>query len=484
MNISALTTDFYELTMMYGYFKKGINPQVVFDMFYRTNPFNGGYVVFAGLEDLIQNIEAFRFSEEDIGYLRSLNKFDEPFLSYLSEFRFNGNLYSMEEGSIVFPNEPLLRIEGTLIETQLIEGMLLNTINFQSLIATKASRMVHAAKGAPILEFGLRRAQGADGAISASRAAFIGGCVATSNTLAGKTFDIPASGTMAHSWIMSIGDELESFRIFADLYPDNAVLLIDTFDTLTSGIEHAITVGLELKEKGKKLSVRIDSGDLSYLSREIRKRLDRAGLEDAGIVVSNDLTEEIIETFVSESVPIDVYGIGTHLVTGGNQSSLNGVYKLAATCPEEGVSIPVMKLSNSFEKATNPGRKQVYRFFDEEGSAIGDLITLEHENLTSGNDIIFHHPVNEADFFMLRGHKYSHIKPLLSICMKHGTRLTEKLELKEIQKMVKDNLATFHTSYQRMINPHIYKVSLSRELKELKTSLVLEARKRQQEIQN
>ncbi len=483
MDYSALTTDFYELTMMYGYFKKGINPHVVFDMFYRTNPFNGGYVVFAGLNDLLRNIEAFSFSDGDIEYLRSLGKFDDEFLAYLKDFRFSGDLYAMDEGSIVFPNEPLIRIEGTLIETQLIEGMLLNTINFQSLIATKASRMVHAAKGSPILEFGLRRAQGGDGALCASRAAYIGGCVATSNTLAGKAFDIPASGTMAHSWIMSIGDELEAFRIFADLYPDNAVLLIDTFDTLGSGIEHAITVGLELKVKGKQLSVRIDSGDLSYLSREIRKRLDDAGLEDAKIVVSNDLTEEIIETFVNEKVPIDVYGIGTHLVTGGSQSSLNGVYKLAATCSEDGAVTPVMKLSNSFEKATNPGKKQVYRFFDSEGLALGDLITLEKESITEGNDIIFHHPVTDADYFILRGKKYHSLKALLTVKMKEGKSIHPAPTLKEIQTRVKENLQTFHSSYLRMINPHLYKVSLSKELKDLKTSLVLQAKERQQELE-
>ena len=483
MALSALTTDFYELTMMYGYYKNNINPRVVFDMFYRTNPFNGGYVVFAGLDDLLKNIETFTFSEGDIEYLRMLGKFDEDFLSYLESFRFSGDLYAMEEGSIVFPNEPLIRIEGTLIETQLIEGMLLNTINFQSLIATKASRMVHAAKGSPILEFGLRRAQGGDGALSASRASFIGGCVATSNTLAGKVFDIPASGTMAHSWIMSIGDELEAFRIFADLYPDNAVLLIDTFDTLGSGIEHAITVGSELKQKGKRLSVRIDSGDLSYLSREIRKRLDAAGLTDAKIVVSNDLTEEIIETFVSEDVPIDIYGIGTHLVTGGAQSSLNGVYKLAATCDTGGNITPVMKLSNSFEKATNPGRKQVYRFFDEEGLTLGDLITLEHETISEGEDIMFHHPVTDADYFMLRGKKYHTIRPLLTLTMKEGKRMKEPASLKAIQERVSQNLETFHSSYLRMINPHIYKVSLSKELKDLKTSLVLQAKTRQQELE-
>lgn len=316
MSVSALMTDFYELTMMYGYAKSNNNPKVVFDMFYRTNPYNGGYVVFTGLHDLLKRIEAFTFSKSDIEYLRGLNSFDEEFLSYLEDFSFKGDVYAMDEGSIVFPGEPLIRVESSLMEAQLIEGMLLNTINFQSLIATKASRLYHSTKGAPMMEFGLRRAQGPDGALTASRAAFIGGCSATSNTLAGKVFNIPVAGTMAHSWIMSYESELEAFRLFANLYPDNAVLLIDTYDTLGSGIDNAIIVGKELQQKGKHISVRIDSGDLSYLSREIRRKLDESGLTDSKIVVSNDLTEEIIDTLVNDKVPIDSYGIGTHLVTG------------------------------------------------------------------------------------------------------------------------------------------------------------------------
>ena len=480
MNVSALMTDFYELTMMYGYIKTNNNPRVVFDMFYRTNPFNGGYVVFTGLHDLIKRIETFTFSKTDIDYLRELGNFDEDFLSFLADFSFKGDVWAMEEGSIVFPGEPLIRIEATLVEAQLIEGMLLNTINFQSLIATKASRLAHATKGAPIMEFGLRRAQGSDGALTASRAAFIGGCSATSNTLAGKVFNIPVAGTMAHSWIMSHQSELESFRNFATLYPDNAVLLIDTYDTLGSGIENAIIVGKELQARGKHISVRIDSGDLSYLSREIRKKLDEAGLYESKIVVSNDLTEEIIETLVYDEVPIDSYGIGTHLVTGGTQSSLNGVYKLSCMSKEEGINIPVMKISNSFEKATNPGRKQVYRFFDKEGGAMGDLITLESEEVIVGEDIVFHHPTSEADYFTLKSSRYVSVKPMLSLYMEKGIKVGKNINIKKIQGEVKKNLATFHSSYKRMINPHIYKVSLSKDLKQLKTDLVITAKQKQE----
>jgi len=484
MRETALMTDFYELTMMYGYAKSKNNPRVVFDMFYRTNPFNGGYVVFTGLHDLIKRIEHFTFSKTDIDYLRTLDTFDEDFLTYLDEFIFSGDIYAMDEGSIVFPGEPLIRIESTLMEAQLIEGMLLNTINFQSLVATKASRLAQATKGAPIMEFGLRRAQGPDGALTASRAAFIGGCTSTSNTLAGKVFNIPVAGTMAHSWIMSYASELEAFQIYARLYPDNAVLLIDTYDTLGSGIENAIIVGKELEAIGKHISVRIDSGDLSYLSREIRKRLDANGLNKSRIVVSNDITEEIVETLVSDKVPIDAYGIGTHLVTGGNQSSLNGVYKLSAICRDDVPLIPVMKISNSFGKATNPGRKQVYRFFDTEGLALGDLVTLESEKVNAGEDIVFHHPTSVTDYFTLKHSKYYTVTPMLSLFMKDGERIGKAVPIKKIQQDVVKNLSTFHPSHKRMINPHIYKVSLSKDLKELKTQLVIEAKEKKEALRN
>lgn len=482
MKDSALMTDFYELTMMYGYIKSDNNPRVVFDMFYRTNPYNGGYVVFAGLHDLIKRIENFSFSTQDIKYLRNLNQFDEDFLTYLTHFTFTGDMYAMDEGSIVFPGEPLIRVESTLVEAQLIEGMLLNTINFQSLVATKASRLAKAAKGAPLMEFGLRRAQGPDGALSASRAAYVGGCTSTSNTLAGKVCDIPVSGTMAHSWVMSYESELEAFQTYAHLYPDNAVLLIDTYDTLGSGIDNAIIVGKELQKRGKHISVRLDSGDLSYLSREIRKKLDDHGLTDSKIVASNDLTEEIIETLVADEVPIDAYGIGTHLVTGGSQSSLNGVYKLSAICKKGIPLLPVMKISNSFEKATNPGRKQVYRFFDKDGLALGDLITLDSERIQEGEDVVFHHPSIAADYFTLKHSKYYTMKPMLTLYVKDGVKVGKNKTLQTIQKEVVQNLESFHQSHKRMINPHIYKVSLSKELKQLKTQLVIEAKEKKESL--
>jgi nicotinate phosphoribosyltransferase len=326
------------------------------------------------------------------------------------------------------------------------------------------------------MEFGLRRAQGDDGALSASRASFIGGTKVTSNTLAGKLFDIPVSGTMAHSWIMSFDSEEEAFRKFAKIYPDNCILLIDTYDTLGSGIENAIKIGLEQKAIGKKIGVRIDSGDMSYLPRVIRDRLDEAGLTDAIIVVSNDITEEIIQALVSEEVPIDLWGIGTHLVTGGFQSSLNGVYKLCAKEGKDGNFIPTMKISNSFGKTTNPAIKQVWRFYDEKLGALADLITLDSEKIVEGKDYTFYHPFSETDFFKLKQNKYTSIKPLLSLKMKDGVRVDDKKDLKQLQKIASENLEKFHKSYKRQINPHIYKVSLSRELRMLKRELVSKER--------
>lgn len=473
---SALVTDFYELTMMQGYFLKDHNPRVVFDMFYRTNPFSGGYTVFTGLEEVIDALEDFRFSSDDIEYLRSLKFFDPSFLDFLAHYRFSGDVYAFDEGTPAFPGEPLVRIESSLIDCQLVEAFVLNTLNFQTLIATKANRMVYATRGkGAIMEFGLRRAQGENGAHAASRAAYIGGTKVTSNTYAGKKYGIPVSGTMAHSWIMSFGSEEEAFRQYASIYPDNAVLLIDTYDTLGSGIEAAIKIGLEQKAKGKRIGVRIDSGDLNYLPRVIRDRLDKAGLTDATICVSNDLTEEIIQTLVADGVPIDSWGIGTHLVTGGTQSSLNGVYKLAAK-QENGVFEPTLKVSNSFEKTTNPGIKQVYRFYDENDNALADLITLDDEEVRDDVNHTFFHPFSMGDFFVMRKGSYKYSRPLLSQKMKDGRRISEKHELHEIQAYAASSLEHLHKSYKRQINPHIYKVSLSRRLRDLKMDLILKVR--------
>ena len=478
---SALLTDFYELTMMQGYYLEHHDSRAVFDMFYRNNPFQGGYTIFTGIEEMLDKLEDLRFSAEDISYLESLNLFDKGFLDYLRTYRFHGDVYAFDEGTPAFPGEPLIRIESDLMDAQLIESMLLNTINFQTLIATKASRMVLATKGhGQIMEFGLRRAQGENGAHAASRASFIGGTKSTSNTFAGKLYGIPVSGTMAHSWIMSYPSEVEAFRRFAEIYPDNAILLIDTYDTLGSGIDAAITIGLEQKTKGKKIGVRIDSGDLSYLTKEIRARLDAAGLEDAIICVSNDITEDIIKSLISDGAPIDSWGIGTHLVTGGSQASLNGVYKLSAK-EVDGVFQPCLKVSNSYEKTTNPGIKQVYRFFDKSGSALADLITLDDEKLEEGMNYTFYHPFSTADFFVMKTSRYASFKPLLSKKMEDGRRIVPKRDLKEIQAESARLLSAFDRSYKRQINPHIYKVSLSERLRTLKTELLVSARVKEED---
>lgn len=479
---SALVTDFYELTMMQGYFLQKHNPLVVFDMFYRNNPFQGGYSIFTGVEELLNKLENLSFSEDDIAYLRGLNMFDESFIDYLSTYRFSGDVYTFDEGTPAFPGEPLIRVETHLIDAQLIESLLLNTVNFQTLIATKASRMVLATKGhGAIMEFGLRRAQGEDGAHAAARASFVGGTKVTSDTYAGKKYGIPVAGTMAHSWIMSFSSELEAFRKFAELYPNNCILLIDTYDTLGSGIDAAIQVGLEMKKKGKKIGVRIDSGDLNYLTKAIREKLDNAGLTDATICVSNDLTEEIILTLVNDGAPIDSWGIGTHLVTGGTQSSLNGVYKLAAK-EENGVFTPTLKVSNSYEKTTNPGIKQVYRFFDKNGSALGDLITLADEDMSENRNYTFYHPFSTQDFFVMKKQNYARVEPLLKKKIENGKRLYKELPLAEIQKNSAELLSHFDKSYKRLINPHIYKVSLSEKLRNLKTDLILETKKKENKI--
>ena len=302
---SALFTDFYELTMAQGYWKENMNQEVVFDMFFRKNPFNGGFSILAGNETLIDALLDFSFSKEDINYLREQKIFEEGFLDYLKDWKFTGDLYTMDEGSVIFPQEPLVRIHANLIEAQVIEGLVLNLVNFQSLIATKTSRIWLASKKAPIMEFGLRRAQGPDGGMSATRASYIGGAAGTSNTLAGKIYGIPVMGTMAHSWIMSHPSELEAFRSYAKIYPENSVFLIDTYDTLKSGIKNAIIAGGELVEKGYNFGVRLDSGDIDYLTREVRKELDRAGFPQAKISVSNELTEEIISTLVAHQAPIN-----------------------------------------------------------------------------------------------------------------------------------------------------------------------------------
>ncbi len=465
-SISALFTDFYELTMAQGFWKQKMNHPCVFDVFFRRNPFNGGFAVFAGIETLLDVLKDFRFSDDDILYLESLGKFEKDFLEYLRSFTFTGSVYAMEEGSIVFPNEPLVRVHASLIEAQIIEGLVLNQVNFQSLIATKSLRMVIASKGAHVMEFGLRRAQGYDGAMSASRAAFIGGASSTSNALAGKFFGIPVIGTMAHSWIMSFESELEAFETYAKMYPDSSTFLLDTHNTLKSGIKNAIIAGKKLVKKGHSFGVRLDSGDMQYLSTEVRKELDKAGLTDTTIAVSNDLTEEIIETLVSQNVPIDVWGVGTHMVTGGKDSSFTGVYKLAARHnPKDSALIPTMKFSDNPEKTTNPGIKNVWRIYDKDGMFKADVLALESEIIKAHKENRFYHPAVDYRQFSVVPSK---VEMLLVKRIENGKSLRERLDEKEqliiSRNRVKEHLACLDTTFQRILNPHIYKVSMTEKL--------------------
>ncbi len=471
---NALFTDFYELTMAQGYWKEDMNQEVVFDMFFRRNPFNGGFSVLAGNETLLDAVTEFRFGEDDIEFLRSQKIFEEGFLEYLKDWHFTGDLYTMDEGTVIFPQEPLVRIHANLIEAQILEGLILNIVNFQSLIATKTARVWLASKGAPIMEFGLRRAQGPDGAMSATRAAFIGGASGTSNTLAAKLYGIPAMGTMAHSWIMSHSSELEAFREYAKIYPQNAVFLIDTYDTLKSGIKNAIIAGGELVAKGYNFGVRLDSGDISYLTREVRKELDKAGFPQAKISVSNELTEEIISTLVANDAPINSWGVGTHMVTGGNESSFTGVYKLAARHDKAtDQMVPAMKFSDNPAKTTNPGIKNVYRLYDENGMAAADILALEDEALEAGKEYRFYHPMVDYRQF---SYKAAKVEPLLKLRLKNGERTSPRIPEAEQLRLARENmqkqLASLDSSYKRILNPHIYKVSITEELKDLKMDFI------------
>jgi len=470
MDNSALFTDFYSLTMAQGYWKRKNDERAVFEMFFRHQPFNGGYSIFAGLETLLDKLTDFSFSDDDITWLKSLNVFEEAFTDYLKTFRFNGSLWAMDEGTVVFPNEPLIRVEGSLIECQIIEGLVLNIINFQSLVATKTCRIWLASRKGKVMEFGLRRAQGPDGAISASRAAFIGGATGTSNTLAGKIFGIPVMGTMAHSWIMSFENEEEAFDNYASLYPDRAIFLIDTYDTLKSGIHSAIESGKKIIEKGKKFGVRLDSGDIQYLSTEVRRLLDNAGLTDAYITVSNDLDENIIETLVKEGAPVDSWGVGTRMVTGANASAFTGVYKMTARIEGERI-IPVMKFSDNPEKTTNPCVKQVWRIRDINGNAIADVLGIDGEDEPEeGQRYCFWHP--SADY----RHFYHIIEKKPDILLKkricNGQLTTEAQPLAAIKAYSAKDLDSFDSTYKRLLNPHIYKVSMTEKLRALKLDLI------------
>jgi len=474
-NKLTLLTDFYQISMMNGYFlRKTSRREAVFDLFFRKNPFNGGYCIFAGLENILDFLENLRFSKEDIDYLANLKMFSSEFLDWLKEFRFTGSVFSVQEGSVVFPNEPLVRVSGPLIEAQFLETFFLNALNFQTLIATKAARIYEASGRGSVIEFGLRRAQGSDGAISATRASFIGGCEGTSNTFAAMKLGIPVRGTMAHSWVMAFQDELSAFKAYSEVYPDSSILLVDTFDSLKDGIPHAIKIAKELAANGKKLrGIRLDSGDLAFLSCEARKMLDEAGLYDVKIVASNDLDEWIIESLRHQGAKIDSWGVGTKLVTGGGDSALGGVYKLAAIEDEQGTLQPKIKISQNIEKTTIPGRKMVYRIFSDNAEMLADVLALDDEDFPGNLPLQIHHPLVEYKFTRIE--KVVSFQPLLKEVFSKGRRTNPPENLKDIQERAKSQLQSLHPSHRRLANPHTYKVGLTPRLWALRQKMIDEA---------
>ena len=470
----TLLTDLYELTMMNGYFDMRRDERVVFDVFYRKNPSDGGYAIVAGLEQVIDYIKNLHFDSDDIEYLRELELFDEEFLKYLENFKFTGNIYAIKEGTVVFPMEPLLKVEAPIIEAQLVETAILNIINHQSLIATKASRVCEAAKGDAVMEFGLRRAQGPDAGVYGARAAVIGGCSSTSNVLAGKKFNIPVAGTHAHSFIMSFDSEYEAFKKYAELFPNNATLLVDTYDTLNSGVPNAIRVFKELKEQGKmpkKYGIRLDSGDLAYLSKKARIMLDEAGFKDATICASNDLDEYLIEDLKKQGAKINLWGVGTSLITSKDCPSFGGVYKLAAI-KKSGEIIPKIKLSEDRVKITNPGDKQIFRFYDKEtGKIRGDIIGNTYEKYNEDDTTIMFDPVDTWKRKELEKGTYT-VRELLEPIFINGECVYKSDSVMNIRDYCTKEKSTLSEENKRFFNPHPVHVDLSYDLWNVKNKMI------------
>ena len=478
MNTQDLTllTDLYELTMMQGYYyKQSQNETVVFDVFFRQNPCNNGYSICAGLDQVISYIKNLNFTYEDVDYLRGLGIFSEEFLHYLSGFHFSGDIYAIPEGTVVFPKEPLLKVIAPIMEAQLVETAILNIINHQSLIATKTSRIVFAANGSGIMEFGLRRAQGPDAGLYGARAAMIGGCVGTSNVLAGQLFDVPVMGTHAHSWIMSFEDEYTAFKTYADMYPDNCTLLVDTYDTLKSGVQNAIRVFQECKKEGhvlKKYGIRLDSGDLAYLSKEARKMLDAAGFPDATIVASNDLDEYLLHDLGLQGAKIDSWGVGTNLITSKDCPSFGGVYKLAATMDKDGNFIPKIKISENTEKITNPGNKTIYRIYDKAtGKIKADLICFVGETYDTDKDLLLFDPIETWKKTKLPGGSYT-MREILVPVFRNGECVYQSPSVKEIAQYCRQEKDTLWDETKRLFYPHEVHVDLSQSLYDVKKALL------------
>jgi len=459
---------------MQGYFKhKDQNETVIFDAFYRTNPCDGGYAICAGLEQVIDYVKNLRFSAEDIAYLKGLGIFEQDFLDYLKDFKFSGDIYAIPEGTVVFPREPLIKIIAPIMEAQLVETAILNIINHQSLIATKAARVCYAAKGDGIMEFGLRRAQGPDAGIYGARAAMIAGCIGTSNVLCGQMFDVPVKGTHAHSWIMSFPDEYTAFKTYADMYPKACILLVDTYDTLKSGVPNAIRVFTEMREAGIPLTfygIRLDSGDLAYLSKKARKMLDAAGFTDAVISASNDLDEYLIDSLKTQGAAITSWGVGTHLITAKDNPSFGGVYKLAAIMDENGVFVPKIKLSENSEKVTNPGNKKIYRVY-ESGKIKADLICLVEEEYREEDDLLLFDPLEPWKKTKLKGGTYT-LRPLMEQIFDKGECVYTSPKVMEIREYCLKEQDTLWEETRRLMNPHKVYVDLSKKLYDTKISLL------------
>ncbi len=471
----TLLTDLYELTMMQGYYEQKQNEVVVFDVFFRQNPCNNGYSVCAGLAQVIDYIKNLNFTYEDVDYLRSLGIFNENFLQYLSGFHFSGDIYAIPEGTVVFPKEPLLKVIAPIMEAQLVETAILNIINHQSLIATKTSRIVFAADGDGIMEFGLRRAQGPDAGLYGARAAMIGGCVGTSNVLAGQLFDVPVMGTHAHSWIMSFPDEYTAFKYYAELYPDNCTLLVDTYDTLKSGVPNAIRVFREFKEAGKpfkKYGIRLDSGDLAYLSKQARIMLDEAGFPDAAICASNDLDEYLLHDLKIQGAAINSWGVGTNLITSKDCPSFGGVYKLAAIQNAAGEFVPKIKVSENTEKITNPGNKTIFRIYDKStGKIKADLICFADEVYDTSENLLLFDPIDTWKKTKLAGGSYS-MRELLVPIFRNGECLYQSPSVMEIARYCKEEKNTLWDETKRLFYPHRVYVDLSQKLYDEKISLL------------
>lgn len=472
----TLLTDLYEITMMQAYFKNNNkNKMAIFDVFYRKNPIDGGYAISAGLEQVIEYINNLHFTEDDINYLASLKIFEDDFLDYLKNFKFTGDIYAIPEGSVMFPREPMLKVIAPIMEAQFIETAILNILNHQSLIATKAARICYAAEGDGIMEFGLRRAQGPDAGIYGARAAVIGGCAGTSNVLTGQMFDVPVMGTHAHSWIMSFDDEYTAFYTYAKLYPMACTLLVDTYDTLNSGVPNAIKVFKQMKKEGielKNYGIRLDSGDLAYLSKKARKMLDDAGFKDATITASNDLDEFLIASLKMQGAAITNWGVGTNLITSKDCPSFGGVYKLAAIMEDGENFTPKIKLSDNSEKITNPGNKKIYRIYEKENNKIkADLICLENETFTENEDMHLFDPHEPWKKTVLKAGTFT-LKELLVKVFDKGQCVYHSDSVIKLRDFAISEMETLWEETKRFENPHQVYVDLSQKLYDIKISLL------------